>query len=85
MEIRGLMCFTEFDDISLTHQRLTACEEEGMDSQILCLTNHIIELFITKVHLMAVFCCPASGAMKITCGSRVDQDRPGNIAIILLG
>ena len=78
------MLLAQTNDILLPYQRFTAGIDIHVDSEFFSLTDDIIDLLKGKIQLVAVFRSPASGAVKVTCGSGIQQDCPRDVAVVLL-
>ena len=78
------MLFTKTDQISLAHQRFATGVNVDIGPQFLSLPDHIVQLFEGKVQLVTVLRRPAAGAVEVTGGGGIHQDRPGNVALILV-
>ena len=78
------MLLRKLKDILLADSRLTACQDEAVDAELLGLCDHLVHLLIGQVQLTAVLRCPAACAVKVTCGCRIEKDDPRNTAAILL-
>ena len=76
------MFLAEFDDVILADQRFAARKKISVNAEFLALGDDLIHHFVGKIHLIAVFRGPASGAVQIACGGRVHQNDPRNIASV---
>ena len=74
----------EPQDIVFPDQRFSPGHHEGMDTQGFPLGHDLIHGFIGKIQSMAVFCCPAADAVHVADTGRVEQDGPGNIAMVFI-
>ncbi len=68
----------------LTHQRLAAGVDVQIDAQLLALGDDAVDLLKGQIELIAVLPRPAAGAVQVAGGGGVQQDGPGNIAVVLL-
>ena len=78
------MLFTEFDNICLAYQRFTAGVNVHVYAHVLALANDVVDLVKTEIQLVAIFCSPAAGTMKIAGRGGVQQYRPGNVAVVFI-
>ena len=72
------------DQIGLAHQRFAAGIDVNIGPQFLALPDHIVQLFEGEVQLVAILRRPAAGAVEVAGRGGVHQDRPGNVALILV-
>ena len=77
------MLLGQLEDISLTHQRLAAGQHVQVHAQLLALGNDLVHILKAEVILVTVFTGPAAHAVHIAGGSGVEQDQPGDVALIL--
>ena len=73
----------QLEDISLTHQRLAAGQHVQVHAQLLALGNDLVHILKAEVILVTVFTGPAAHAVHIAGGSGVEQDQPGDVALVL--
>ena len=78
------MLVADGDQILLANERLAAGVDVHVHAQFLALRDDRIDLVKRQVQAVAVFRRPAAGAVQVAGGSRVEQDRPRNVAAILL-
>ena len=83
-EIAVLEFLRKTDNVLLAHHRLPAGHDISMDAQLTSLLYNALKLLICQRKRMTIFCRPAAGAAEIACGSRVHQDDPRYIAVVLL-
>ena len=77
------MHLTDLNKVFFADKRLTACVDVHIGSQFFTLFYDRIDGLKIQVQLMAILCCPASCAMKVTCAGRIKKDCPRYIAVIL--
>ena len=77
------MLLGQLEDISLTHQRLAAGQHVQVHAQLLALGNDLVHILKAEVVLVAILACPAAHAVHIAGGSGVEQDQPGDVALVL--
>mgnify|MGYP000382244779 FL=1 len=77
------MLLGQLEDISLTHQRLAAGQHVQVHAQLLALGNDLVHILKAEVILVTVFTGPAAHAVHIAGGSGIEQDQPGDVALIL--
>ena len=74
---------TDLNEILFADQWLTACVDVHIGSQFFTLFYDRIDGLKIKIQLVAILCCPASCAMKVTCAGRIKKNCPRYIAVIL--
>ena len=79
-----VMLFTELDNILLAHQRFAAGVYVQIDAHLLALADDVVDLVKAQVQLVAILRCPAACTVQIAGGGGIQQDRPGNVAVILV-
>ena len=79
-----VVLFTQANQIGLAYQRLTAGVDINVGSQLFALADDAVQLFIAEVQFVAVFRRPAAGAAEIAGRGRIHQDRPGDVALVLI-
>ena len=79
-----VVLFTQSNQIGLAYQRLTAGVDINVGSQLFALADDAVQLFIAEVQFVAVFRRPAAGAAEIAGRGRIHQDRPGDVALVLI-
>ena len=77
------MLFAQSDDVLLADKRLPAGHQIEVGAEFLALRDDAAHLVIGKVHLVAVLRRPAADAVFVAGGRRVEQERPGNVAVVL--
>ena len=77
-----IVLFAQPDDVGFTHQRLAAGVNVHIHAHILALADNVVDLVEAEIQLVAIFRCPAAGAVQIAGGGGVQQDRPGNVAVV---
>ena len=83
MEGHVLMFLAESDYIVFSYQRLTSCKQVSVNSQFFAFCHDFVHFLICKVQLVAVFCCPAACTVEIAGRSRIHQNYPRNVAVVL--
>ena len=68
----------------LADERLAAGVDVDVGSQLDALVDDGVDFLVGEVLLVAVFRCPASGAAQIAGARRIEQDGPGNVAVVLI-
>ena len=79
------MHLTDLDQVFFANQGLSAGVDVHIGSHLFALTDNGIDGLQGQIQLMAVLRCPASGAVQVAGRSRIQQDSPGNVAVVLLG
>ncbi len=74
----------EPDEVSFAHERLAAGVDEDVRAELLALVDDGVDVVIAQVELVAVLCRPAARAMQVAGGGGVEQDGPGNVALVFL-
>ena len=82
VEFTVMMLFCQTQDVFFAHKRFAAGEHVEVGSQLFSLAYDIRKFLIGKIQLVAVFCCPASGAVQVTGTCRVHQHRPWDVAVV---
>ena len=82
-ELTVRMHLTDLNKVFFADKRLTACVDVHISSQLFTLFNNRIDGLKIQVQLVAILCCPASCAMKVTCAGRIKKNCPRYIAVIL--
>ena len=72
----------QLEDIGLAHQRLTTGEHVQINAQFLALGDDLIHIVKAQVVLVAILTGPAAHAVHIAGRGGVEQDQPGNVALI---
>ena len=78
------MLLRQLDDILLSHHRLSAGHDVGMNPEFLALGHDLVHVLIGKVQLMAVLGRPAAGAAEVAGRGRIEQDDPRALHVVLL-
>ena len=73
-----------WDDIFLPHQWLSTGKQIDVCTEFNSLIDDIVHLFIGQVHVVSILCRPAAGAFQIACTGGIQEDGPGDIAVIFL-
>ena len=82
-EIAVLEFLCKADNILLAHHRLPAGHDISMDAKLTSLLYNALKLLIRQSERMAILCRPAACAAEVARGSRIHQDDPRYIAIVL--
>ena len=83
-ELTVRMHLTDLEDIFPAHRGLSAGVDVHVCTQLFALTNDRVNVLQTQVILMAVLCRPASGAVQVARRCGIEEDRPGDIAVVFL-
>ena len=78
------MLLTQRDDVLLAHQGLAAGVNVQIDAKLLALGDDGVDLVKGQIELIAVLRRPAAGAVQVAGRGGVQQDGPGNIAVVFL-
>ena len=73
----------QLQDIGLAHQRLTAGQHVQIHAQLLALGDDLVHIIKAEVVLMAVLTGPAAHAVHVAGAGGVEQDQPGDVALVL--
>ena len=79
-----VVLLAEPDEVLLPYQGLAAGVDIHVDAHLLALADDIVDLVKAQVQLVAVLRRPAAGAVEIAGGGGVQQDGPGDVAVVLL-
>ena len=77
------MLLAQSDDILFSHQRLAAREQIEVDAHLLALADDVVKLFKAQIQLVAVLGGPAAHTVQVAGGSGVEQNGPGDVAVVL--
>ena len=77
-----IVLFAQLDDVGFAHQRLAACVYVHIYTHIFALADDVVDLIKAKIQLVAIFRRPAAGAVQIAGRGGVQQDRPGDVAVV---
>ena len=72
------------DEICLAHQGLTAGVDVHMRTQRFALSDDGVDIFKGKILPVPVFGCPAARAMQVACACGIEEDGPGDIALVFI-
>ena len=72
----------EFQDVRFTDQRFAASEEVEMAAYFFALAYDFIHDVVGQVQGVTIFGSPAADAVQVAGAGRVEEDGPGNIAVI---
>ena len=72
------------DQILLANERLAAGVDVHVYAELLALRDDGINLVKRQIQPVAVFRRPAAGAVQVAGGGRIQQDRPRDVAVVLL-
>ena len=78
------MRFAQVDEVVLADERLAAGVDVDVGSQLDALVDDGVDFLVGEVLLVAVFRRPASGAAQVAGARRVEQDGPGDVAVVLV-
>ena len=78
-----VVLFRQLEHVLLAHQRLAAGQHIQVHAQLLSLRNDLVHVLKAEVVLVAVLACPAAHAVHIAGRGGVEQDQPGDIALVL--
>ena len=73
----------QFQDILLAHQRFAASQHIQVNAKFLALGDDLVHILKAEVVLVAVLAGPAAHAVHVAGGGGVEQDQPGNVALVL--
>ena len=82
VELTVRMLPAEFQDIGLADQRFAAGEEVEMTADFFPLAYDFVHDFIRQVQRVAVFRSPAADAVQVAGTRRVEEDGPGDVAVV---
>ena len=68
----------------LADERLAAGVDVDVGSQLDALVDDGVDFLVGEVLLVTVFCRPASGAAQVAGARRIEQDGPGDVAVVLI-
>ena len=77
------MLLGQFQDILLAHQRFAAGPHVQVHTQLFAFRDDLIHILKAEVVLVAVLAGPAAHAMHVAGRGGVEQDQPGNVALVL--
>ena len=72
------------DDVLLAHQGLAAGVNVQIDAKLLALGDDGVDLVKGQIELIAVLRRPAAGAVQVAGRGGVQQDGPGDVAVVFL-
>lgn len=73
---------TKFQDVRFADQRFAASEEVEMAAYFFALAYDFIHDIVGQVQGVTIFGSPAADAVQVAGAGRVEEDGPGNIAVI---
>ena len=76
------MHLTDPENIFAADRRLASCIDIHVGAQFFSLFHNGINVLKAQVELVPVLCRPAAGAVQVAGCGRIEQDRPGDIAVI---
>ena len=76
--------FAELYDVPFAYQRLAAGVNVHIGAQLFALGDDRVQIIQAQVELVTVFRRPAAGAVHIAGGGGVQQDGPGDVAVLPL-
>ena len=78
------MLLAESDQVLFAHQGFPAGIDVHVHAHVLALADDVIDFLKAQVQLVAVLGGPAACAVQVTGGGGVQQDCPGNVAVIFI-
>lgn len=84
MEFTVRMGPAQPQDIGLADQGLAAGHHEGMDAQGFALGDNLVHGLVGQIQGMTIFSGPAADAVHVAGTGGVEQDGPGNVAMVFL-
>ena len=78
-----VVLFRQLEHILLAHQRLAAGQHIQVHAQFLALRDDLVHILKAEVVLVAVLACPAAHAVHIAGRGGVEQNQPGDVALVL--
>ena len=76
------MLFAKSDKILFANERLAPCVDVDVDAELFALFYNRIDVVEAEIELMAVFRRPASRAAEVAGACRIEEDGPGDVALI---
>ena len=77
-----VVLFCQLEHVLLAHQRLAAGQHIQVHAQLLALRNDLVHILKAEVVLVAVLACPAAHAVHIAGRGGVEQNQPGDVALV---
>ena len=77
------MLLAQLDEVVLTDQRLAARVDIHVDAELFTLLDDGIDVLVAQVEPVAVVGSPAALAMQVAGAGRVEQNCPGDVALVL--
>ena len=74
----------DLDEVMLAHERLAARVDVHVGAELLALCHDRVDVLERQVLLVAVLRGPAAGAVQVAGARGVQQDRPGDVSLVLL-
>ena len=74
----------DLDEVFFAHQRFAARVDVEVHAHFLALSDDGVDLVKAQVQLVAVLRRPAAGAVQVARGGGIQQDDPGDVAVVLL-
>ena len=78
------MLLSKLKYVSLSDQRLSACQHVKINAELLTLGDDPVHLIKSEIILVPVSSGPAACAVHIAGVCRIKEDEPGNVAAVLL-
>ena len=82
-ELHIVVLLGQLQDVGLADQRLAAGEHVEVHAQLLALRDDLVHIVKAQVVLVAVLAGPAAHAVHVAGGGGVEQDQPGDVALVL--
>ena len=83
-ELTVAVLFAKGNQILFTHQRFTAGVDVHIHTHFLALGDNGVNFVEGQVQLVSIFCRPAAGTVQVAGRGGVQQDCPGDIAVVFL-
>ena len=81
-EYTVIMFPAKFNDIFFSYHRFSTGHHIEINTEFFTLCHDRIHIVKRKIQFIAVFCCPASCTVKITCTGWIHQNDPRNITVM---
>ena len=82
-ELHIVVLLGQLQDVGLADQRLAPGEHVEVHAQLLALRDDLVHIVKAQVVLVAVLAGPAAHAVHVAGGGGVEQDQPGDVALVL--
>ena len=77
------MLLAQLDEVVLADQRLAARVDIHVDAELFALLDNGVDVLVAQVEPVAVVGSPAALAVQVAGAGRVEQDCPGDVALVL--